>query len=62
MGSIPILISEMKSYDCFLSSNVNFPRSAAFTFWVKAKIFLWVWGVLDKKITAGEVKERNICG
>lgn len=47
------MVSEMKSYGCFLPSNANFPRSAAVTIFVKANLFLWVWGVLSKKKLMG---------
>ena len=53
------MISEMKSYGCFLPLNAKFPRSAAVTFFVKANLFLKVWEVLGKKKLMGWHGEKS---
>ena len=50
----------MKLYSCFLSSNTNFPRSVVFTFFVKANLFLRVWGIPARKNSWDDIERKSI--
>ncbi len=54
------MISEMKLYGCFLSSNTNFPRSVVFTFFVKANLLLRVWGIPARKNSWDDIERKLI--